>query len=136
MKKFLGYFVFTAAMIALFVGLMNIRDSLVTLKDLEFKGTPLLLFTLLYPIGYGALFATHALWFRWKRGQRGFQWARFLGIGLPSLYMILAPLMRYIPPSMTWPLGEFLMNSLGGGVLLFGFLFGYICIDSIGRSEV
>lgn len=97
---------------------------------------PLLTFGLLYPVLFGALFALPGLWERVRNKQaKGFQIAKFLGVGIPSMYVIVAPFLYSTKVfSFYFPFTGILFNQYAGGAMLFSFVFGYLIIDCI-RSQ-
>ncbi|WP_181350244.1 hypothetical protein [Thalassobacillus sp. CUG 92003] len=65
---------------------------------------------------------------------KGFEVGRFLGVGIPVLYVVAVPFLHYssFPAP---PLTRFLSIQYEGGVMLFSFIFGYLLINCIRKKE-
>jgi hypothetical protein len=74
------------------------------------------------------------LWRRYKENRlKGYVWAEFLAIGIPSLYITLTPWLFYTNVPLL-PLMKFFATHNLSGPMLFGFLFGFTTIHSIRKK--
>ncbi|QAS51509.1 hypothetical protein HLI_04375 [Halobacillus litoralis] len=115
------------------IACLKIYQNLKEQAELDFNIWPVVTFGLLYPILFGALFALPGLWKRIRQEKaKGFEIGKFLGVGIPSMYVILAPFLYSTQVfSFYLPFTSLLFNQYTGGVMIFSFVFGYLIIDCI-----
>lgn len=134
MKKYLFYIIYVGLFLLFILGALSYRHQLQEQADTQFEVLPLMIFDHVYPIVFGMLVATSFLWNRYKEGRlKGFVWAEFLIIGIPSLYVALAPWLYFTNVPLL-PLLKFFATHHYSGPMLFGFLFGFTLIHSIRKK--
>lgn len=123
-------------MFFILLGCLKIYQALREQVEATYTIWPVLTFGLLYPILFGALFALPGLWERVRNGHaKGFQFAKFLGVGIPAMYVIVAPFLYSTKVFSSYlPFTGLLFNQYAGGAMIFSFVFGYVIIDCI-RSQ-
>ncbi|MGR9049680.1 hypothetical protein ACQ4XT_13725 [Halobacillus faecis] len=135
MKRFLFHLGFAVFLIAVMMGLLSIRGGLLDQAEMEFDVLPLMIFDFIFPVVFGMLFALPFLWHRYREGRmKGFQWAEFIGIGIPSLFVSLSHWLFYTNFPMN-PVTRFFATHAINGPLLFGFIFGFTLIYSVRKRE-
>ncbi|SFJ30745.1 hypothetical protein SAMN04487936_101614 [Halobacillus dabanensis] len=134
MKRFGFYLAYSLGMIAFLTGALTYRKHLQEWAEMEFDVVPLMIFDHVYPVLFGMLFATSFLWRRYKEKRlKGFVWAEFLALGIPSLYIALTPWLFYTNVPML-PLMKFFATHHLNGPTMFGFIFGFTIIHSIRKK--
>ncbi|GEN52375.1 hypothetical protein [Halobacillus faecis] len=135
MKRLLFHLGFAVFLIATMMGLLSIRRGLVDQAEMEFDVLPLMIFDFTFPVVFGMLFALPFLWRRYKEGRlKGIQWAEFVGIGVPSLFVTLSHWLFYTNFPMN-PVTKFFATHSFNGSILFAFIFGFTLIHSIRKRE-
>ena len=136
-KKFISYFCYTLVMIGALIVFLLIYKSLNKQAEMNYNFIPVVTFSLLYPIVLGVLFALPGLLKRVRKDNaKGFNLGKFLGVGIPAVYVMVAPLLSFTNIiSIDLPLTHVLLSQYTGGVMIFSFVFGYITIDCIRRDS-
>ncbi|MBH0229444.1 hypothetical protein [Halobacillus yeomjeoni] len=92
---------------------------------------PAIIFGLFYPLILGILFALPSLWERIKLQQaKGFKVNKFLGVGLPAMYILSSPYLYY-GMRLNLLFTRLFSNYSTEAGMLFSFLLGYLAIDCI-----
>ncbi|MFD1039315.1 hypothetical protein ACFQ3N_13060 [Virgibacillus byunsanensis] len=130
MKRFLYYFLWSIViMIILNTGAkyqIIINNQVAT----TYNPIPLYIYTSLYPIVIGLLIKLPILVENYKKTKWSIDWGKLIGIGLPSFYIALLPLIGLMPVTKVFLFDVVVM--IGPSVPnIAGIIFGFFLLDSL-----
>lgn len=136
-KNLIKYFTCTVIMgVILYIGL-RIQINLNVLAASTYKVMPYYLFGILFPIFMGMLLRLPSLIqeFREKK-QRAVNWAKLLGIGLPTFYIIINELLFFTLFGQYLPFSLEIMRLMNSNIsTIIGLVFGYVLLDSFKNNS-
>ena len=140
MKRFFYYFAWSIA-IALIVYLgLQLQELLKERMQTTFNLVPYWIYVTLFPIVIGILLRTPKFMLERKEKRiSGFDWSKFLAVGLLSLVVIVLSIMPFLPLE-NLPYPEFynqislILFSSTTAQTIAGLVFGYTLLDSF-KSE-
>ncbi|TFB19497.1 hypothetical protein E3U55_10040 [Filobacillus milosensis] len=95
-----------------------------------FNILPLILFIAISPILIGMLLKIPHLILNWKETEWGFDWVKFLSIGLITLLFIIHYIMSYFNSMIEMP--QYIAFTIPDQLLtVFGVVFGYVLLSCI-----
>lgn len=138
MNRFLRFFLYSIAMIILIQNAYQYQLYIGRQSEINFEIIPFIVFSTVFPIIIGILFAIPGLIGRINEGNNSsYDWARFLGVCIPSLFIASLPIM-YIW-EITFQFANFILTA---GLLatsftsIFGVVFGYVLLECLKREKV
>ncbi|RLQ86613.1 hypothetical protein [Planomicrobium sp. Y74] len=137
MKRFLYYFVWTAAIgFIVYIGTV-IEANIAETAQETYDMFPRLLFISIFPVILGFLMRLPKfLLERREPRAAGFDWFKFLAVGVPSLYFVLMTFLPYTSLGVQIP--SFMLTSqtsLATIATTAGIVFGYVLLDSFHKPE-
>lgn len=94
MKRFLIYFIFSITMIFVLTAGFEYQEHVKELSQNNFDYMPSVIYSFLFPIVIGVLFGIPILVKRIRSaGVGGYDWAKFVAVCLPALYIAILPLL-------------------------------------------
>ncbi|KYG59495.1 hypothetical protein [Planococcus maritimus] len=141
MKRFFYYFAWSIA-IALIVYLgLQLQELLKERMQTTFNLVPYWIYVTLFPIVIGILLRTPKFMLERKEKRiSGFDWSKFLAVGLLSFVVIVLSLMPFLPLE-NLPYPEFynqislILFSSTTAQTIAGLVFGYTLLDSFKSEE-
>lgn len=137
LKRFLYYFVWTLVIgFIAYMGTIIEADIAETARQ-SFNPFPRVLFVALFPVILGFLMRLPKFLLERKEHRpAGFDWFKFLAVGVPSLYVVA---MTFLPfTSLGVPIPFFMLTSetsLTAIATTAGIVFGYVFLDSFHKTE-
>lgn len=137
MKRFLYYFIWTLVIgYIVYLGTLW-HGQIIETGRANFDLLRPQLFLALFPVAIGLLLRLPKfLLERSGRMERGFDWFKFLAVGLPSLYVVV---MTFLPfTSLAIPIPAFILsseNTISTMTTIAGVVFGYVLLDSFHKTE-
>lgn len=131
MKRFLYYLVWTLAIgFIIYVGTL-IQGNIAEAARATYEVLPSLLFLAIFPVIVGLLLRLPKfLLERKERRSAGFDWFKFLAVGLPSLFFVLMTFLPYT--SIGVPIPAYMLSSEYSFTIIAtiaGIVFGYVLLD-------
>lgn len=141
MKQFFYYFIWSIA-IAFIVYLgLQLQELVNERGQMNFNPVPYWIYVALFPIVIGLLLRTPKFMLeRKERRIRGFDWSKFLAIGIPAFVVIILSILPFMPienfpyPSFYDPFNLILFNGTTAQTIA-GLVFGYTLLDSFKSEE-
>lgn len=143
MKRFFYYFIWSIA-IAFIVYLgLQLQELLKERMQTTFNLIPYWLYVAIFPFVVGLLLRTPKFMLERKEKRiGGFDWSKFLGVGLPSLLVLVLSVIPFLPlPFENMPYPEFynqislILFSSTTAQTIAGLVFGYTLLDSFKSEE-
>lgn len=132
MKNFIKYFTWTVFIgIILYLG-FRIQIHLKEIAASTYRPIPLWIFLTLFPVFVGMLLRLPRLIqeIREKK-HRTVNWAKLLGIGLPTFYIIITQLLLSTSFGQYIPFSSEIWGLMGSNIsAIIGLVFGYVLLDS------
>ncbi|WP_157967349.1 hypothetical protein [Paraliobacillus zengyii] len=96
---------------------------------MDYKIMPVVIYGTIFPVLIGLLLRLPKLIIEIKQNKQWtFDWVKFIGIGLPSFYIIA---MSFLPFAISIKLPEINMLESPTFQIIAGVVFGYILLDSL-----
>lgn len=137
MKRFAYYFAWTLAIgFIVYIGTL-IEANIAETAQETYNLFPRLLFISIFPVILGFLMRLPKFLLEMKQQRfAGFDWFKFLAVGVPSLYFVL---MTFLPfTSLGVQIPSFMLTSqtsLATIATTAGIVFGYVLLDSFHKPE-
>ncbi|QHJ70665.1 hypothetical protein [Planococcus halotolerans] len=137
MKRFLYYLIWTLVIgFIVYMGTLIQADISETASQ-NFILLPPIVFLALFPVVIGVLMRLPKfLLERKERRAIGFDWFKFLAVGLPSLYVVLMTFLPFTSLRLRIPsymlTSEYAMTTIAA---IAGIVFGYILLDCFHKPE-
>lgn len=135
MKRFLGYFLYSMVMIFVLKVGFEYQEQIREESQRNFEFMPLAIFDTIFPIVIGLLFGIPVLLKRIRSmGIAGYDWAKFIGVCIPALYIAILPMLFIsgiqLPFAHTVFTTDPLLLGLGGVV------FGFVLVECVkGKTD-
>ena len=140
MKRFLYYFIWSIA-IALIVYLgLQLQQILDDRTQMTFNPIPFWIYVTIFPVIIGLLLRTPKFMLeRKERKISGFDWSKFLAIGIPAILVLVLSILPFLPINVEFPafysqISLTLFSSTTAQTIA-GLVFGYILLDSFKNEE-
>jgi hypothetical protein len=135
LKRFIGYLMYVAAFGYFVIKADDYHRYLKNLYSSTYDGTYLWMFMSIFPIAVGLLIALPQFITTFKqKGSWKVDWIRLLSICLPSLCVVMTPIIC-LAYSLQWKLAGFILGFHPSLVTVAGILFGFVLITSFGKIE-
>lgn len=134
-KRLFGIFVYVIVVLMIFLWLLKYQAILLHGAKQTFDPFPHQIFSSLYPIGLGLLFALPNFISNLKvHGRWKVDWIKLIAVGTPALYFANTYILYFSPIGMHLPFADYAV-LYGGDVLptVSGIVFGYIILNSMGK---
>ncbi|WP_282020561.1 hypothetical protein [Planomicrobium okeanokoites] len=138
MKRFVYYFAWTLAIVFIvYIGTVIEANIVETARE-TYELFPRVLFVAIFPVILGFLMRLPRFLLERKEQKfRGFDWFKFLAVGVPSLYFVVMTFLPYTSIGAAIP--SFMMTSqtsLTTIAYTAGIVFGYVLLDSFHKPDV
>lgn len=138
MKRFVYYFAWTLAIVFIvYIGTVIEANIVETARE-TYELFPRVLFVAIFPVILGFLMRLPRFLLERKEQKfRGFDWFKFLAVGVPSLYFVVMTFLPYTAIGAGIP--SFMMTSqtsLTTIAYTAGIVFGYVLLDSFHKPDV
>lgn len=138
MKRFVYYFAWTLAIVFIvYIGTVIEANIVETARE-TYELFPRVLFVATFPVILGFLMRLPRFLLERKEQKfRGFDWFKFLAVGVPSLYFVVMTFLPYTSIGAAIP--SFMMTSqtsLTTIAYTAGIVFGYVLLDSFHKTDV
>ncbi|WP_409271762.1 hypothetical protein V1499_19345 [Neobacillus sp. SCS-31] len=137
MKRFLYYLGSTVVIGIIFYLGMKYHINLKKEAEMSFNMFPTLIFTIVSPVVIGMLLRIPKLILEIiEKKKWTFDWAKIVAVGLPALYVGMAPYLYYTPMGDYMPFAA-VFASLGASTITTaaGVVFGYVLLDSLKEND-
>lgn len=140
MKRFLYYFIWTLAIgFIVYIGTI-IEGNISEAASVNYDVLPPLMFLAIFPVIIGLLLRLpRFLLERKERREPGFDWLKFLAVGLPSLYVVLMTFLPFTSLGEGWLLIPTFMTTSGNSITtiatIAGLVFGYVLLDCFNKTR-
>ncbi|WP_084244551.1 hypothetical protein [Planomicrobium okeanokoites] len=137
MKRFVYYFAWTLAIVFIvYIGTVIEANIVETARE-TYQLFPRFLFVAIFPVILGFLMRLPRFLLERKEQKfRGFDWFKFLAVGVPSLYFVMMTFLPYTSIGAGIP--SFMMTnqtSLTTIAYTAGIVFGYVLLDSFHKPD-
>lgn len=138
MKRFVYYFAWTLAIVFIvYIGTVIEANIVETARE-TYELFPRVLFVAIFPVILGFLMRLPRFLLERKEQKfGGFDWLKFLAVGVPSLYFVVMTFLPYTSIGAEIP--SFMMTSqtsLTTIAYTAGIVFGYVLLDSFHKTDV
>ncbi len=130
MKRFLFYFGWTIGIGVLLYKGGDLLHYLRILMNVEYKPTPYITALTIYPVLLGIALKTPGSWLQREDMKWGFDWVKFVAVGIPAAYVTLLRVWLYTPFGESLPFlsSMYYYNTIQ---TVAGIVLGYILLDSL-----
>jgi hypothetical protein len=136
MKRFIGYFVYVAALGCFVIIADNFERHLKDLYQLSFDKTNIWLFFSMAPVMLGFLLALPRLIKTFKKeGYWQVDWILLLSAGLPSLLVAITPIMCLVQSVLYSKYALFTFGLHPNLITLSGIIFGYVLLAAFKKAS-
>lgn len=141
MKRFFYYFTWSLAIcLVVYLGL-QLQQALDERTQMTFNPIPFWIFVTVFPVAIGVLLrAPKFMLERQQRRIRGFDWSKFLAVGMPALAVLFLSVLPFLSlgdgvyPEFYYQINLLLFSSTTAQTIA-GIVFGYILLDSFKSEE-
>ncbi|MGM0896984.1 MAG: hypothetical protein ACQEV0_03740 [Bacillota bacterium] len=141
MKRFFYYFIWSIAIAFIVYMGLQLQELLNERTQMTFNLVPYWIYVTIFPVVIGLLLRTPKFMLeRKERRIRGFDWSKFLAVGLPAFVVLMLSILPFLPfENMAYP--EFytqislILFSSTTAQTIAGLVFGYILLDSFKSEE-
>ncbi|ARK32650.1 hypothetical protein [Halalkalibacter krulwichiae] len=135
MKRFFHYFISTVLIGAIIYYGFLFHKHLEEQAAITYHVSTLVVYSILFPILLGMLLRLPRL-IREIRQSKKWQlnWAKLVAVGLPSLYVTIAPVLYFSAVGPYFPFTVQLLQIGDRSMLVAGMVFGYVVMDSLKES--
>ncbi|KQL50229.1 hypothetical protein AN963_10285 [Brevibacillus choshinensis] len=135
-KRFIGYLSYIIIVAFILKTLMQYELVLVERTQATYDSFPSLLYSTIYPMFLGMLFALPSLVEQIKiEGRWTFDWVKGIALGLPALFGTTIFLTYFSPIGIYLPFKTLLMFGTKFSTIC-GIAFGYLALSSFRKSKV
>lgn len=141
MKRFFYYFIWSIAIILVVYLGLQLQQVLDERTDMTFNPIPYWIYVTIFPVVIGLLLRTPKFMLERKQHRiQGFDWSKFLAVGIPAFIVLVLSLLPFLPfENVAYP--EFysrislLLFSSTTAQTIAGLVFGYTLLDSFKSEE-
>ncbi|WP_404334569.1 hypothetical protein [Planococcus rifietoensis] len=142
MKRFFYYFIWSIAIIFIVYAGLQLQQLLSDRATAEFDPTPLWIYVVIFPIVIGLLLRTPKFMLERKESRiGGFDWSKFLAVGLPAFLVLILSVLPLLPvgnlifSDEVYVHIDVLLYSSTTAQTIAGLVFGYTLLDSFKSEE-